>query len=434
MRVLMTTTGHAGHVLPLAPVARALVRAGHEVRMAGPGDRGAVIQRAGVPFHPLADAPEEESWPIYESTLGLSHDEANIVVIGEIFGRIYKRAALPGLLDAIDSWRPHLIVRETYEFASVVAAERHGIPHVRVGTGLAAMEDWGLELAAAASEDLDAEAIRSSPYLTQTPLSLEDPEVPDQPDTLRFRSGEGAARLALRDGEGAARSLPEWWPSPEGDPLVYLSFGSVAGALPFYPALYRAAIDALADLDARVLVTIGDAGDPAELGALPPGVSVERWVPQEQVMPRAAAVIGHGGYGSTLAALTAGVPMVVVPLFADQPYNARRVAGLGAGVALPAFPGIGAAIEEGPGAMTPLGEAVRRVLDDPAYRLAAERVAAETAALPSAEAMVSVLEAVACHHPWWCSAADPSNLRGFSGSGSASTSAGSLSSSSSSTG
>jgi UDP:flavonoid glycosyltransferase YjiC (YdhE family) len=427
MRVLMTTTGHAGHVLPLVPLGRALVRAGHEVRLAGPRDRRAAAQRAGVPFHPLADAPEAEAWPVYESTLGLSHEEANVRVIAEIFSRVYTRAALPGMQEAVASWRPHLILRETYEFASVIAAERHGIPHARVGTGLAAMEEWALELAATASDDLDAEAIRSSPYITQTPLSLEHPALPDQPDTFRFQSGTGAAR---RDGDGAATPLLDLGPtSSGGGPLVYLSFGSVAGALPFYPALYRAAIDALADLDARVLVTIGDAGDPADLGPLPAGVRVERWVPQEQVMPHAAAAIGHGGYGSTIAALTAGVPMVVVPLFADQPYNARRVADLGAGVALPAFPSIGAAIEEGPGALAALGDAVRQVLDDPSCRVVAERVAAETAALPSVEDAVSVLEAVACHHPGWCSAAGPYNLRGFSGSASASTSAGSLSSS-----
>jgi UDP:flavonoid glycosyltransferase YjiC (YdhE family) len=407
----MTTTGHAGHVLPLVPLARALLRAGHDVQVAGPGDRGGVVERAGLPFHPLAEAPEAESWPVYESTLDLSHEEANIRVIGEIFARIYTRAALPGVLDAVASWRPHVIVRETYEFASVLAAERNGIPHVRVGTGLAAMEDWGLELAAAAEDELDADAIRASLYLTRTPRALEDPAAPEQPHTYRFRdTGPGLAAVA------------------QAEPFVYLSFGSVAGALPFFPRLYRAAIDTLADLDARMLVTIGDAGDPAELGALPANVRVERWVPQEQVMPHAAAAVGHGGYGSTLAALTAGVPMVVVPLFADQPYNARRIAELGAGVALPAFRSIGAAIEDGPAAMAPLGDAVRQVLENPSYRRTAREVADETRALPPAQDAVSVLEAVA-YHPEWCSEADPSSSRGFSGSASGLTSAGSWSSS-----
>jgi hypothetical protein len=78
-------------------------------------------------------------------------------------------------------------------------------------------------------------------------------------------------------------------------------------------------------------------------------------------------------------------------------------------VALPAFPSTGAAIEEAPGGLAPLGDAVRRVLEDPSHRLVAERVAAETDALPSAEDAIGVLVAFACHHPGWCSAADPYN-------------------------
>jgi UDP:flavonoid glycosyltransferase YjiC (YdhE family) len=50
-------------------------------------------------------------------------------------------------------------------------------------------------------------------------------------------------------------------------------------------------------------------------------------------MAHAGAMVGHGGSGSTLMAMAAGVPLAVVPLFVDQPYNARRVAALGAGLA-----------------------------------------------------------------------------------------------------
>ena len=125
----------------------------------------------------------------------------------------------------------------------------------------------------------------------------------------------------------------------EGEPLVYVSFGSVTagGHLPFYPALYRAAIEALAPLPARFLLTVGEERDHAELGALPPNVTVERWVPQDEVLPRAAAVVTHGGLGSTLGALAHGVPLVVLPLFSlDQWFNAAAVARAGAGVALDA--------------------------------------------------------------------------------------------------
>jgi UDP:flavonoid glycosyltransferase YjiC (YdhE family) len=89
------------------------------------------------------------------------------------------------------------------------------------------------------------------------------------------------------------------------------------------------------------------------------------------------------------------VPLVVVPLFADQPHNARRVHELGAGVALPAFATMRAALEHGPEALAPLAGAVRRVLADPAYRRVVGRVAAEARALAPAEAAVRLLEQIA---------------------------------------
>ena len=98
-------------------------------------------------------------------------------------------------------------------------------------------------------------------------------------------------------------------------------------------------------------------------------------------MPHAAAMVGHGGAGSTRAALAAGVPSVVIPGFADQPRNAERVAALGAGIAL------------APDAPADLGDAVRRLLAEPSYRAAARRVAAEVAALPSVDDAPAIVRA-----------------------------------------
>ncbi len=98
---------------------------------------------------------------------------------------------------------------------------------------------------------------------------------------------------------------------------------------------------------------------------MPANVHVERWVPQAAVMPEAAAMVGHGGSASTLAAMAAGVPLVSVPLYADQPFNAARVAALGAGIALDGVDG--------------LAEAVCAVLGDPLYRDGAARIAREIA-------------------------------------------------------
>jgi MGT family glycosyltransferase len=179
------------------------------------------------------------------------------------------------------------------------------------------------------------------------------------------------------------------------EPLVYVTFGSVASGTPLFPALYAAALAALADLPARVLMTIGEAGDPAALGTLPANVRVERWVPHAEVLPRAAAMVSHGGYGTTVGALVHGVPQVVVPVFADQGRNARRVAEIGAGIALPQPPSILAAAEGAQDALASLGDLVRCVLDEPSYRRAGRDVAARARALPTVEAAPAVLEAIA---------------------------------------
>jgi UDP:flavonoid glycosyltransferase YjiC (YdhE family) len=351
MRLLFSTTGHAGHVLPLVPLVRACLRAGHEVRVAGPRSRGGVVRDAGLPFWPFADPPEDEVWSVFAPTAGMPAEHANAVVIGEVFGRLAAGAALPGVKAMVEAWRPDAVVRESYEFASVVAAEEAGIPHVRVGTGLASTEDWLLGHARAY---VPVEAIRASPLVSFTPPGLDD-----GPATQRFRTG-------------LSFSGPNRW----GEPLVYVTFGSVAAGLPLYPRVFRAALEELADLPVRVLMTIGSHGDIADLGPLPANALVERWVPQAEVTAHAAAVVCHGGYGTTTGALAASVPLVVAPMFADQGRNAARVAEVGAGLALPMAASIEAAEVVG------LGALVRRVLEDPSYRRAAGAVAASARALP----------------------------------------------------
>jgi MGT family glycosyltransferase len=168
--------------------------------------------------------------------------------------------------------------------------------------------------------------------------------------------------------------------------LVYVTFGSVAGGMGFFPDFYQGVVTAIAKLPVRVLLTVGDAGDPALLGPLPENVHVERWWPQQQVMPYTAAIVTHGGFGTTMLGLSSGLPMVCIPLFAlDQYYNARRVQAIGAGIAL----------EDGPGAISRVRGALESVLNDDSYRAAAGGVATEIAHLPDASRSVAVLEELA---------------------------------------
>ena len=133
----------------------------------------------------------------------------------------------------------------------------------------------------------------------------------------------------------------------------------------FTTAAYQAAAAALGALHLPALMTVGHGFDLDSLGTVPDNVRVERWVPQNEVLARANVMVSHGGSGATLGALAAGLPHVVVPLFADQPYNAERVRATGAGLVVD--PPDGQAV----------ADAIRQVLDDPSFRASAGAMAAE---------------------------------------------------------
>jgi MGT family glycosyltransferase len=250
--------------------------------------------------------------------------------------------------------------------------------------GLSSTEDWVTDLAAAAVADMrEGVGLGPTAAARTTLLSLVSPELDDGPARHRFRDPLPTE----------APPLPASW-GGSSEPLVYLTLGSVTGSLPLFPGLYDSVLEALAPLPARVLLTLGRDADPADLKPLPDNVHLEDWVNQDDVLPHAAAVVGHGGFGTTLGALCHGVPLVILPLFAgDQWRTARRVAELGAGILLQG--GERRVVEPpDPNVISELPGAVQRVLDDPRFRETAQEVAREQAELPPAETAVAALEAL----------------------------------------
>jgi UDP:flavonoid glycosyltransferase YjiC (YdhE family) len=380
MRILMTTKDGAGHFGPLIPFARAFQRAGADVLIAAPRSAAGMVRAEGLPLWAFDDPPAEERDAIFASMLDKSAEATAGRVVGDIFARIDARAAFPGVLAACRAWAPDVVVSEITEFAGPLAAETVGVPSVCVGLSQQGREDAVVETILPAIDELRArfglapdpegQRILGRPYLTLMPAALEDPATPARYPALRFR-----------EVRPAVRRYPLYGGPADDRPLVYLTFGSVAPTMDFFPDLYRSAIDALAGLPVRVLVTVGRDRDPSELGPVPTNVRVERWVPQADLMPHVAAMVCHGGSGTVTMGLAGGVPMAVVPLFADQPWNAERVAALGAGIHL----------EGGPEGVGALRAAIVRLTGDPGYRATAQRVAAEMRALPPVDAAVGVV-------------------------------------------
>ena len=357
MRVLFSSTAGAGHFGPLVPFIRSCLVHGHEVMVTAPQTIATVAAATGAAFWPFGDPPPEEMGAAFATIGRVPREEANRRVVREVFGRLDATAAVPRIREAIEAFHPDLVVRESAEFGAAVAAELAGVRQLRVAIGLGEMETFVLETVAPTVDALRLayglsapNRYRETPLYTLFPAGLE---------------AEPLAASRFRD--------PAWVTSTGTGPFVYATFGSVAGALPAVSHVYREVLAALAGLDVEVLMTIGRGADPDMIGPPPPNVRVEPWVDQNEVLTRATVVVGHGGGGTTLGALAAGVPQVVVPLFAaDQHINARQVAAAGAGVSVEAHAG---AIRAG----------LERVLGDPSYARAARVLAAELAGQPSAD-------------------------------------------------
>ena len=119
MRVLFASTRGAGHFNPLVPFIDACLRGGHEVLVAGPPSLAETVDRAGYPFWPGAAPPEDELGAAWSRVpAASSRDEAEAIVIGEIFAGLNVRAMLPRLHAACEQWRPDLVLHEPAEFAS----------------------------------------------------------------------------------------------------------------------------------------------------------------------------------------------------------------------------------------------------------------------------------------------------------------------------
>jgi MGT family glycosyltransferase len=147
----------------------------------------------------------------------------------------------------------------------------------------------------------------------------------------------------------------------------------------------EAAAKGLAGEPVEAILTTGkEDRDPERLGIGPlaPNVHITRWLRHDHLLPRCAAVVTTGGASTVMGALTAGVPLVVVPTTWDKPDNARRVVDAEVGVRLSVR------------RCTPdnLRAAVREVLADPRYGTNARRIAERLAAAPGPDGAAALLE------------------------------------------
>ena len=382
MRVLITTPGGLGHVNPMVPLARAIAARGHDVLWALPRRTVNVVERAGL--RAVAAGPKEPVYPAdvmreFPELAELSPAERPTVMFGKLFGAMTAPPFLADLLPLAVDWRPDLFVADAAELTAHIVAAELAVPSVTKGFGAilpAARTAHAAEDIAPLWRDHGMEPRPHAGCYDHLYLDIYPPELQQ----------DGASHVPRREmlrpvTDAGATDPSADIPLPEARPdapLVYVTMGTVFNdADPL-----RVVLAGLGELDVRALVTVGPNADPASLGPQPAHIRVERYVPQDAVLPFCDAVVSHAGSGTVLATLAEGIPQLCLPQGADQFLNADAVASSGSGQSL--MPDVASS--------DAVRNAVKAILEESSYRSAAERISASIATMPSPDDVAALLE------------------------------------------
>jgi UDP-glucoronosyl and UDP-glucosyl transferase len=385
MRVLFTTQPGIGHFHPLVPVAAGLRGRGHDVAFASSTSFASQIGAAG--FDAFAVGRDwltvEMGRAFPEMTATPPGPERYAWARASVFAGVTARDTAGDLVALAREWHPDLIVREAAEYGGCLAAELLGVPHavVRSDSGSSSYAERhyvadslsGSRAALGLADDPTVEMPFRYLQLSFAPVGLDEPDGEAAPTCHRFRPIEPAA-------DGSDEALP-WLIGLPRPTTVYATLGTVFNGT----ELLTAIIDGLQGEDFNLVVTVGVTQDPAGFGPRPPNVRIEQFIRQGVLLPHCDAVVTHGGYGTLAATLSAGLPVVCIPISADQPQNAQRCVALGAGRIVPPEDRTADAIRA----------ATRAVLDDPKYRLASQRVSRDSQRRPVLDHALELLETLA---------------------------------------
>jgi UDP:flavonoid glycosyltransferase YjiC (YdhE family) len=132
-----------------------------------------------------------------------------------------------------------------------------------------------------------------------------------------------------------------------------------------------------------VLVVATAGGRPVDAipGTVPSNARAASYLPFEWLLPRVNVLVTNGGYGSVNQAMSFGIPLVTAGMTEDKADVNARVA----------WSGVGINLETNEPTQRALREAVRTVLDRPAYRMRASQIAAEFAGIDTRSKILSII-------------------------------------------
>lgn len=402
---LIVSGGSPGHVGPMLAAARQLRNRGHGVRFIAREDAREAVEAAGYGFVTWQRTPSFT--PIArkgDGDLPQAYDHL-------LFGPAAARAA--DVRDEIDREPTDAVLVDTIVCGAVLAGEATGLPlallsptiSVRPLSGVPALQS-GLRAPRSPEEHAKVEAANSRfaavmnewlPMLNAARATLGlapsehmldlfdrparhllaisaafDFPADDLPDNVRYIGP------MLDNGEWA-KPWTAPWPRESGRPRALVSFSTTDQGQT--DALQRT-INAIGRIEMDGVATTGPALDPAKLQA-PKNVTLLPSAPHDAVMREVSLVVTHGGHGTVSRALWHGLPLLVMPMGRDQDDIAMRVEFHGAGLVLPP-----AASE------TEIAAALNRLINEPHFRAAAQRLGAAIASEIDAGRLVSEMEEI----------------------------------------
>lgn len=421
--VLICVQPAQGHVQPTLPAVRALVGAGHRVRVLTGRRYGDRFAQAGATWLPLPEAVDFDDTDLDASLPGrsglrgialarfdlssfvravpaqaaavdraLADEPASVIVCDPLFlGCVPMLTRDPG-----GSGRTRPAVLQLGFLPLLLPGADTSPRDGSVGSRLAAAARGRLERSVEAAVFAPAQRLAEQtvpdagggplrvPFLTWGRLSdgvlqltcpgFEYPRPAGGPP-IHF-----LGPLSTGGTTGHAPDLPPWWADilASERPVVHVTQGTIATADP--GELIVPTLRALADEPVTVVVSTGGAST-AGL-ELPPNARAASWLPYDELLPRTSVMITNGGYGGVQFALRHGVPLVVFGVSEDKPAVAARVRWSGTGIG----------VARRRATQRRVGRAVRRVLADPSYAARARELAAEIAACPGVEGLVRLVE------------------------------------------
>ena len=358
MRVLFSTSPLAGHLLPMAPLAQAARLAGHDVAVLTSSSLSPYVD--GLPLLPVGP-PHDVLLAEAVQRLGAAGTTAPgfaPATVAFMFAGVRVDLTISDALAAAQDFAPDLIVCEAADQVGPLVAAILGVPWASHAVTIALPDAFDEAMVAEVASRYAARSVTPTArvaLLDHWPEELQPQGWVAADDRIALRPQpygvEDAGQPSAAEGPAAR------FPSREDLPLVLITLGTVFGDL---ATLERIVASVISRQDVNVVVTLGAVGDPATFDTDRSRVAPVGFVPLAQLLPGVDVVVAAGA-GTVLGALSSGLPVVLVPMIAEQHFIAARLATSGAAVVA--------------GAPDEVGEAVHAVLAGRSHRQAAVTVA-----------------------------------------------------------